>query len=202
MQQYQKRRNNNGFVVLKAVLAACYAMMNVQSFSIVIRQVEQTTTRHHQHSNLQSHFSSLNNKPTFRSFNTILHMAGDDNENITDKSSDTSEVEIVSELEEVVEITESENENQNDDDEETKQLQEDIDAETKAIKLEINQFEMDLKGKRRTLDYYNDLADEYTKAGYARKVAEMETMRRTRSVSSYYEENVSFATDFSRFLLF
>lgn len=198
MQQYQKRRNNNGFVALRAVVAACYAMMNVQSFSIVVRQVEQTT-RHHQHNNLQSHFSSLNNKPTLRSFNTIRHMAGDDNENVTDKSSDTSEVEIVSESE-VVEITES-TENENIDDEETKQLQEDIEAETKMIKQEINQFEMDLKGKRRTLDYYNDLADEYTKAGYARKVAEMENMRRTRSVS-YYVENLSLQLIFPPFLFF
>lgn len=57
------------------------------------------------------------------------------------------------------------------------------DPEVVAIKEEIDQLESTLKEKRRELAYVSDKADEYTKSGYARKVAEMENMRRARSVS-------------------
>jgi hypothetical protein len=57
------------------------------------------------------------------------------------------------------------------------------DPELKAIREEIEQLESSLKEKRRELAYVSDKADEYTKSGYARKVAEMENMRRARSVS-------------------
>ena len=57
------------------------------------------------------------------------------------------------------------------------------DPEIVAIKEEIAKLESTLKEKRRELDYAVDKADEYTKSGYARKVAEMENMRRARSVS-------------------
>jgi hypothetical protein len=35
------------------------------------------------------------------------------------------------------------------------------------------------------LSYTQESAEEYTKSGYARKVAEMENMRRLRSVSNF-----------------
>ena len=57
------------------------------------------------------------------------------------------------------------------------------DPEVVAIKEEIAKLESTLKDKRRELAYVSDKADEYTKSGYARKVAEMENMRRARSVS-------------------
>ena len=57
------------------------------------------------------------------------------------------------------------------------------DPEVVAIKEEIAKLESTLKEKRRELAYVSDKADEYTKSGYARKVAEMENMRRARSVS-------------------
>ena len=41
-----------------------------------------------------------------------------------------------------------------------------------------------LKGKKSTLAYTKEQAEEFSKAGYARKVAEMENMRRRRSVST------------------
>ena len=61
--------------------------------------------------------------------------------------------------------------------------EEEEDPELKALKDEIAQLEQTLKDKRRTLAGTRDKADEYTKTGYARKVAEMENMRRARSVS-------------------
>ena len=66
--------------------------------------------------------------------------------------------------------------------EEAPEIQED--PEVTAIKEEIAQLESTLKEKRRELAYVSDKADEYTKSGYARKVAEMENMRRARSVSA------------------
>jgi hypothetical protein len=57
------------------------------------------------------------------------------------------------------------------------------DPELKAVREEIEQLESTLKERRRELAYVSDKAEEYTKSGYARKVAEMENMRRARSVS-------------------
>jgi hypothetical protein len=56
------------------------------------------------------------------------------------------------------------------------------DPETTAIKDEIAKMEQEIKSARRQLADINDRADDYTKTGYARKVAEMENMRRARSV--------------------
>ena len=60
------------------------------------------------------------------------------------------------------------------------------DPELVAIKEEIAQLESTLKEKRRELAYTSDKAEEYSKNGYARKVAEMENMRRARSVSAIH----------------
>ena len=51
-----------------------------------------------------------------------------------------------------------------------------------ALKEEIAKLELEVKSARRQLANINDEADEFTKTGYARKVAEMENMRRARSV--------------------
>jgi len=60
------------------------------------------------------------------------------------------------------------------------------DPEVVAIKEEIAKLESTLKEKRRELAYTSDKAEEYSKSGYARKVAEMENMRRARSVSTIH----------------
>lgn len=57
------------------------------------------------------------------------------------------------------------------------------DPEVTAIKNEIADLEKQLKEKKSQVDYLQDAADLNSKAGYARKVAEMENMRRARSVS-------------------
>lgn len=56
------------------------------------------------------------------------------------------------------------------------------DPEIIAMKEEITKLEQEVKSARRQLADINDRADDYTKTGYARKVAEMENMRRARSV--------------------
>ena len=57
------------------------------------------------------------------------------------------------------------------------------DPELVALKEEIASLESALKAKRTEVSKMQDLADDYSQAGYARKVAEMENMRRARSVS-------------------
>ena len=57
------------------------------------------------------------------------------------------------------------------------------DPEIVALKEEISQLESELKSKQATLAYTQDQVEEYSKSGYARKVAEMENMRRVRNVS-------------------
>jgi hypothetical protein len=59
------------------------------------------------------------------------------------------------------------------------------DPEVVALKEEIAQLETSLKDKRRAVSATVDKADDYTKSGYARKIAEMENMRRARSVSCW-----------------
>lgn len=60
------------------------------------------------------------------------------------------------------------------------------DPELTALKQEIANLESDLKAKQSTLSYTQNQVDEFSKGGYARKVAEMENMRRVRSVSGDY----------------
>lgn len=56
--------------------------------------------------------------------------------------------------------------------------------ELAALKAEIGEFEKSLAAKKSALQYALDQCEEYSKTGYARKVAEMENMRRVRSVRS------------------
>jgi hypothetical protein len=57
------------------------------------------------------------------------------------------------------------------------------DPELAALKEEIKTLELTLKSRRQQVQTMQDRAEHYSKAGYARKVAEMENMRRDRSVS-------------------
>jgi hypothetical protein len=64
------------------------------------------------------------------------------------------------------------------------QEQEEEDPALVALKEEIAKLENDLKAMRRRVSAVQDSAEDFTKAGYARKVAEMENMRRARTVRS------------------
>lgn len=68
--------------------------------------------------------------------------------------------------------------------EEEEEKEPEEDAELTALKSEIAQLESQLKQKNRDLNSLERMADEYTKAGYARKVAEMESFRRSKSAAS------------------
>ena len=58
------------------------------------------------------------------------------------------------------------------------------DPEVTSLREEIASLESELKGKKASLAYALEQVEEYSKAGYARQVAEMENMRRVRSVST------------------
>ena len=59
-------------------------------------------------------------------------------------------------------------------------------AELRGLKIEIAELEKTLQRKRLEVEYISDQADDYSKTGYARKVAEMENMRRMRSVGTVW----------------
>ena len=105
---------------------------------------------------------------------TILYMAEKGDET-TDEGTGDATAAAVEEEEEVVDLgAEPENE------EEPKE-----DPEMVALKAEIAKLEADVKVARRKAADTSDRAEEYTKTGYARKVAEMENMRRARSVRTF-----------------
>jgi ATP-dependent protease HslVU (ClpYQ) ATPase subunit len=108
---------------------------------------------------------------------TRVWMAEVEAEEEAEKSEDSKDEEVEVETKEESIDIEVEEESKEEEEEEKE------DPEITAIKDEIAELESTLKSKRTTLAYTKDSADEYTKAGYARKVAEMENMRRVRSVS-------------------
>lgn len=55
-----------------------------------------------------------------------------------------------------------------------------------ALKEEIANLESELKAKQSNLNSVQENAERYTEAGYARRVAQMEDMKRIRLVSSCY----------------
>jgi hypothetical protein len=58
------------------------------------------------------------------------------------------------------------------------------DPELTALKESIAELEATLADKKSKLQYELEKCEEYSKSGYARKVADMENMKRVRSVSS------------------
>lgn len=61
------------------------------------------------------------------------------------------------------------------------------DPEVTALKESIAALEATLADKKSKLQYELEQCEEYSKSGYARKVADMENMKRVRSVSSNTE---------------
>jgi len=76
-------------------------------------------------------------------------------------------------------VQEEEDNDENNEDETPEEPKED--PEVTKIKEENAELEASLKSKREKIQYLQDSADDYSKAGYARKVAQMENMRRARS---------------------
>jgi len=85
-------------------------------------------------------------------------------------------------------------------DEEEESVEEEVDPEVKALKDEIAELESTLKQKNRDLNQSERMADEYTQAGYARKVAEMEELRKRRKASNVDSRSTAEASVVQEFL--
>ncbi|GAX26993.1 hypothetical protein FisN_9Lh301 [Fistulifera solaris] len=87
-----------------------------------------------------------------------------------------------------------------DEEEEEEEEPQPEDPELVALKEEIAKLEAEVKEKRRQVEYTSEQADEYSQAGYARKVAEMENMRRARSMLNTSNRSTSTAALLTKFL--
>ncbi len=67
--------------------------------------------------------------------------------------------------------------------EEEEEQQPEEDPEVTALKEEIAELEKTLKDKNRDLNSIDSMVDKYSKEGYARKVAELDQLRKMRRVS-------------------
>lgn len=103
---------------------------------------------------------------------TVLEMAEGENEVKTQQEAASSSAE-----------EEEEQDKEEEQEAKQQQQQETEDPELTALKEEIKTLESTLKSRRQQVQTMQDRAEHYSKAGYARKVAEMENMRRDRSVS-------------------
>ncbi len=120
------------------------------------------------------HHHQLPSRHNHNRFNFILN---------AEETSENSEVEEAqSEV-----VSEESEASANDDESSTEEestTEPEEDPEITAMKNEIAQLESSLKQKNRDLNNLERLAEDYTKAGYARKVAEMESFRRRQSLLS------------------
>ncbi len=76
------------------------------------------------------------------------------------------------------------------------------DPEITALKESIAELEATLADKKSKIQYELERCEEYSKSGYARKVADMENMKRVRSVSgkkSHPTRGMDCVLPFSRF---
>jgi len=105
--------------------------------------------------------------------------AGDEQESVEEVSAETEAVE---------------------DEEEEQESIEEVDPEVKALKDEIAELESTLKQKNRDLNQSERMADEYTQSGYARKVAEMEELRKRRKASNVDSKSTAEASVVQEFL--
>ena len=89
--------------------------------------------------------------------------------------------------EEEQETTTSSSEDSTDDEkEEEEEKKPEESPEVTDLKEKIAKLESTVAEKKSSLQYNLEQIEEYSKSGYARKVAEMENMKRVRSVSLFY----------------
>ena len=98
------------------------------------------------------------------------------------RADDGSETEADESPEEVT--TEPIDEHSEDVSEEAENEEEEVEDELETLKREIAEMENTLKNKNRELDSIEKMGEQYTDGGYARKVAEMEEFRKSKSAAS------------------
>jgi len=94
------------------------------------------------------------------------------------------EVEDEAEEEVTSESTDESSDTDTDEAEGDDAVEPEVDPEVKELKDKISQMESTLKQKNRDLSKLQDLCDDYSSGGFARKVAEMEGYRRSKKAAS------------------
>mmetsp|Transcript_16851 Transcript_16851/g.25303 ORF Transcript_16851/g.25303 Transcript_16851/m.25303 type:complete len:290 (-) Transcript_16851:72-941(-) len=127
--------------------------------------------------------------PSFSRSKFVLNVADDKD---AESSEEGSDVEAAAEAEEVTaeaEVTEDE----------PKEEADEVDEE-EAIKKEIAELENTLRNKNRELDSIEKMGEQYTDGGYARKVAEMEQTKKSKTAASADNKLVAMASVLQNFL--
>jgi len=127
--------------------------------------------------------------PSFSRSKFVLNVADDKD---AESSEEGSDVEAEAEAEEVTaeaEVTEDE----------PKEEADEVDEE-EAIKKEIAELENTLRNKNRELDSIEKMGEQYTDGGYARKVAEMEQTKKSKTAASADNKLVAMASVLQNFL--
>lgn len=114
--------------------------------------------------------------------------------NVSEKEGDAKTEEEEESEEVTADLTDDEPREASDEEEQ------EVDEELEAIRKEISELEASLKSKNRELDSIEKLGEQYTKGGYARKVAEMESARRSRNAASADSKLVARASVLQNFL--
>ena len=114
---------------------------------------------------------------------TLLFEGTSDN-NDEKVDDETTTTEVVEEEEESATDEEDKDDNEEEEAEEEAEKEPEEDPEITSLKEQISTLESQLKQKNRDLNNIQSLSDNYTKGGYARKVAEMESFRRSQNAAS------------------
>lgn len=133
--------------------------------------------------------------------NIVLRQAegSTEDEKVEEVQAELTDEEPKSSEEETAE-TESSSSSSDEEEEEDAPTEPEEDPEITALKTQISTLENTLKQKNRDLNTLTKTCDEYTKNGYARKVAEMESFRRSKSLASSDNKKVAVANVLQSFL--
>lgn len=113
----------------------------------------------------------------------LFEGTSDNNDEKVDDETTTTEV-VEEEEEESATDEEDKDDNEEEEAEEEGEKEPEEDPEITSLKEQISTLESQLKQKNRDLNNIQSLSDNYTKGGYARKVAEMESFRRSQNAAS------------------
>jgi hypothetical protein len=143
-------------------------------FAVLLIGISDAFSTNKNHRQQIMHRCSATTATTTTTTTTTLLMSEEDQEQeTTTSSSDDDNKE-----------EEEEEEDEKEEVEEEEKKPEDT-PEVKDLKEKIAKLESTLAEKKSSLQYNLEQIEEYSKSGYARKVAEMENMKRVRSVSFY-----------------
>lgn len=173
-------------MILKLPIVALLSLPSVQGFTTTLRQNQ------HQILSTPSFGLATTNSNSNSHLNRLVLQAAASAEGSPTEDEQVEQVEAeltdeepkASSDEEEAEEGEESSSPSDEEEEEPEETEPEEDPEITALKESISSLESQLKQKNRELNTIERTAEEYTKGGYARKVAEMESFRRTKSAAS------------------